>query len=191
VIEDDKSTGIYFHSSLGINAMDGLPLGYGFIKLWVHAFGREKKAKNSHQKLPIEAKESYRWLEGVKGSEEVFSEARMLTAIHDRESDIYELFARIPNAKTHLLVRSSWDRLVESGEVLSSHIDNLTEQGGIFVGTATRTSRTAKLLVKWDKIRLNKPKNKAKLLLDDPDSLEIYVVDIAEINAPEGENGDY
>jgi hypothetical protein len=190
VIKDDKSTGIFFHSSLGINALDGLPLGYGFIKCWVHAFGREKKSPGQHKKLPIEEKESYRWLAGVKASEEVFSEARMLTAIHDRESDIYELFARVPNEKTHLLVRSSWDRLVESGEVLSSHIDHLAVQGGMLLpleGTATRIRRTAKLAVKWAKIHLNKPKNKAKLLPNDPDSLPIYVVDIAEIDAPADE----
>jgi hypothetical protein len=183
VIEDNRSTGIYAHASLGLDADTGLPLCYGFIKLWVHAFGRPKKEPYSHKQVPIEDKESYRWLEGVDASQKVFKEASMITAIHDRESDIYELFARIPNAHTHLLVRSSYERCVTSGGLLSTYIANQPVQGGVLLpikATPTRTARVAKLEVRWSQVGLCKPKNKVKLLDKDPDQVEVYVVDVVE-----------
>jgi len=38
----------------------------------------------------------------------------MVTVVADRESDIYEMWARIPDAKTHLLVRACRDRAIET-----------------------------------------------------------------------------
>jgi Transposase DDE domain len=191
-IENGKSTGILSHVSLGICATTCLPLGYGDIQTWTRDFGASKPIADSHQKIPIEEKESYRWLSAVENGQSCFPVATILTGVHDRESDIYELFVRIPSENTHLLVRSCWDRLVESGEVLSSHIDSLPVNGTMSLaikGTPTRTKRTATLAVKWTQVALQKPKNKKHLLVNDPDQIQVYVVDIAETadSVPYGE----
>jgi hypothetical protein len=43
-------------------------------------------------RVPIEEKESIRWLENLKYSTELLGEAGRCVHIGDRESDIYELF---------------------------------------------------------------------------------------------------
>ena len=44
-------------------------------------------------RVPIEQKESYRWLENVRQSTALLAEAERIVHICDRESDIYELFS--------------------------------------------------------------------------------------------------
>jgi hypothetical protein len=49
-----------------------------------------------HKKWSIEDKESYRWLLAAEEAGDVLSEAACVTMVADRESDIYEQFARRP-----------------------------------------------------------------------------------------------
>jgi hypothetical protein len=87
--------GVLMHSSLVVT-QQGLPLGLAAIKFWT----REKfhganalKRKINPTRVPIEQKESYRWLENVKQSTALLAPPERLVHIGDRESDIYELFS--------------------------------------------------------------------------------------------------
>jgi hypothetical protein len=87
--------GILMHSSLVVTT-DGLPLGLAAIKFWnrdkFHGANALKRSINP-TRVPIEQKESYRWLENVRQSTALLAEPERIVHIGDRESDIYELFS--------------------------------------------------------------------------------------------------
>ena len=58
-------------------------------------------------------KESQRWLDGTTRAGEVLAAAKSITGVSDRESDIYEHFARRPD-NTHLIVRACQNRKIET-----------------------------------------------------------------------------
>jgi hypothetical protein len=110
--------GILLHSSLAVTT-DGLPLGLTAAKFWT----REKfkgtnalKKKVNPTRIPIEAKESIRWLDNLRQSTELLGQPARCVHIGDRESDIYELFCAARDAETHFLLRTCVDRLAGDGE---------------------------------------------------------------------------
>src|SRR6266436_1700788 len=109
--------GLLLHSSLAVTT-DGLPLGLAAIKFW----NRQKfkgtaalKRKINPTRVPIEQKESIRWLENMRQSTALFGEPARCIHVGDRESDIYELFCVAQELGTHFLVRSCVDRLTGDG----------------------------------------------------------------------------
>ena len=108
--------GILMHSSLAVTT-DGLPLGLSAIKLWTR-----KKFKNSKElarrvnrtRVPIEQKESYRWVENLRQSTALLNAPSRCVHVGDRESDIYELYCEAQRLGTHFLVRVQTDRLAEN-----------------------------------------------------------------------------
>jgi hypothetical protein len=110
--------GILMHSSLVVT-VEGLPLGLSSIKFWT----RKKfkgcdalKRKINPTRVPIEKKESVRWLENVKQSTTLLGESEKCVHICDREGDIYELFCTGQEIGTHFLIRTCVDRLAGSGD---------------------------------------------------------------------------
>lgn len=116
--------GLLMHSSLAITTA-GQPLGLAAIKFWtrqkfkgtnaLQGRGTEggKHSVNS-MRIPIEQKESIRWLENLQQSTQLVSPDRCVH-IGDRESDIYELFCLANQENTHFLVRTCVDRVAGSG----------------------------------------------------------------------------
>jgi len=87
----------------------GLPLGLAAVKFWT----REKfkgcnalKRKINPTRVPIQAKESQRWLENVRQSTELLGRPENCVHIGDRESDIYELFCAAHEAGMKFLIRT-------------------------------------------------------------------------------------
>lgn len=112
-----KKCGILMHSSLAVTTK-GLPLGLTAIKFWTRKQFKGTNALKSHinpTRIPIEQKESYRWLENLKQSTELLQTPFRCVHIGDRESDIYELFCIAKELNTHFLVRTCVDRLIEDG----------------------------------------------------------------------------
>jgi hypothetical protein len=66
--------------------------------------------------VPIEEKESFRWLENLRQAAALLAPADRCAHIGDRESDIYELFCAAQQAQTHFLFRTCVDRLAEDGK---------------------------------------------------------------------------
>ncbi|MDH2356516.1 hypothetical protein QCM80_38665 [Bradyrhizobium sp. SSUT112] len=63
--------------------------------------------------MPIQTKESYRWLENLRRSIALLSPPESCVHIGDRESDIYELFFLAQDLGTRFLVRIQTNRLAE------------------------------------------------------------------------------
>jgi hypothetical protein len=110
--------GILMHSSLAVTTA-GLPLGLAAIKFWTRKKFKGTaalKKKINPTRVPIEKKESIRWLDNLKQSTELLSDPGRCVHIGDRESDIYELFCTAQEVGTHFLVRTCVDRLAGDGD---------------------------------------------------------------------------
>ena len=110
--------GILMHSSLAVT-IEGLPLGLAAVKFWTRKKFKGTAALNKKinlTRIPIEKKESIRWLENVHQSTELLGDPARCVHIGDRESDIYELFCAAQEAGTHFLIRTSVDRLAGDGD---------------------------------------------------------------------------
>lgn len=116
--------GLLMHSSLAITAA-GKPLGLAAVKFWTrkkfkgtNALKRGDKESGRRPvnltRIPIEQKESVRWLENLRQASQLANPGRCIH-IGDRESDIYELFCLAAEEKTHFLVRTCVDRLAGTG----------------------------------------------------------------------------
>jgi len=111
----DGAQGLHLHSSLAVTAQ-GVPLGFLDAQCWVRdreAFGK----KAQRHELPIEQKESYRWIKSYQAVAAVQKRNLhlKLVSVGDREADIYELFAEAARdpAGPKLLVRAKHNRKVQ------------------------------------------------------------------------------
>lgn len=124
--------GILMHSSLAVT-QEGLPLGLTAIKFWSRSKFKgcnALKRKINPTRIPIEEKESYRWLENIRQTCKETQQPEKFVHIGDRESDIYELFCTAQEEKTHFLVRTCVDRLAgEDGQTISSVMKKVKPQG--------------------------------------------------------------
>jgi hypothetical protein len=110
--------GILMHSSLAVTT-EGVPLGLAAIKFWTRKKFKGTaalKKKINPTRVPIEKKESVRWLDNLRQATELLAEPARCVHIGDRESDIYELFCTAREMGTHFLVRTCVDRLAGDGD---------------------------------------------------------------------------
>jgi hypothetical protein len=94
--------GVLKHPSLAVTT-EGLPLGLTAIKFWSRSrFKGTNALKRSVNptRVPIEEKESNRWLQNIKCSTGLPGDALRCVNIGDRESDIYELFCAAELSRT-------------------------------------------------------------------------------------------
>ena len=148
------------HSSLAVT-VEGIPLGLAAIKFWTRKKFKGTNALKQHinpTRIPIETKESYRWLENLKQSTKLLDMPSRCVHIGDRESDIFELFERVPDEKTHLIVRASHDRKLATDEKISERLANGSVMGTHEVElpaiTGKRQARTANLEIKYTQLEL-------------------------------------
>lgn len=92
-------------------------------------------------------------------AKEQITTPEMITVIGDRESDIFEIFQRVPDKKTHLIVRASHDRNLVTDETISEHLNNITPVGTHAIDlpriSGQRQARCAKLSIKYSHILIN------------------------------------
>ena len=93
-VGNGSDIGLFVHPVLAVDAQTQECLGLVDAQVWRRTKG---KAPN-YKSLPIEQKESYRWVKGGDRAKAVLDEALMVTLIDDREGDIYEKWARLPGS---------------------------------------------------------------------------------------------
>ena len=106
-----ESAGLALHSTLALTD-EGLPLGLLRAHCYAPQLRPEHRGKDRRY-LPIEEKETYRWLAGFQDSQTVATALPGVRIINvmDREGDIFELFDEWRrNPVTELLVRALHDR---------------------------------------------------------------------------------
>ncbi|MFZ5610313.1 MAG: IS4 family transposase [Pseudomonadota bacterium] len=179
--------GLLLHDSLAVTT-DGLPLGLTAAKFWTRKKFKGTNAlkrKINPTRVPIEEKESMRWLEGVRRSTELLGEAGRVVHIGDRESDIYELFCLADELGTNFLVRACVDRLAENRHrKVSQTLEEtplLATHDVTFVNAKGKTE-TATLEMKYRRIRILPPIGKQRRY----PALDLTVLHAREAGAPEG-----
>ncbi len=179
--------GLLMHSSLALTPR-GVPLGLAAVKFWT----RDKfkgtnalKRRVNPTRIPIEQKESVRWLENLKRSTELLGEPARCVHVGDRESDIYELFCAAREAKTFFLVRTCVDRLAGGGGTTISEVMGREPVRGVHeveVRDDRGRASTAGLDVRFRRMTVRPPIGKQKRY----PTLELTVIHADERQAPAG-----
>lgn len=159
--------GILMHSSLAVTT-EGLPLGLTAVKFWTRKKFKGTaalKKKINPTRVPIEEKESIRWLDNVRQSTELLADPGRCIHIGDRESDIYELFCAAREAGTHFVIRTCVDRLAGEGDhTIAAEMDEVAVKGlhRIDVRDNNGDPDEAVLEIRYRKIRVLPPIGKQK-----------------------------
>ncbi|HEX5210155.1 MAG TPA: IS4 family transposase [Pseudolabrys sp.] len=175
------SRGLLLHAVLAVDATTRGLLGLVDAKVWNRDTGKVA-ARRSRTTME---KESQRWLDGTTRAGEVLAEAASITGVSDRESDIYEHFARRPG-NVELIVRACQNRKIAADDaaqidLLFAHVDRLPEQGPLIVkipAAPGRKERMTKLAVRFSRVTLCKPRHGAAP--DLPDTIALTIVDVRE-----------
>jgi hypothetical protein len=124
--------GILMHSSLAVTT-DGLPLGLTAVKFWTRKKFKGTaalKRKINPTRVPIEKKESVRWLDNLRQSINLLAKPARCIHVGDRESDIFELYCLTRDLGTHFIVRTQTDRLAGDGDhTVSEEMDEVAIKG--------------------------------------------------------------
>lgn len=120
-VDNGARFGFFFHPLMAFDT-SGVPHGMVWSKCWTRAqaIEGEVKDKDRRKKLPIEKKESVRWIECVREARKVAEQCpdTLCVCIGDSESDIFAVFAEplnTTNGQMHLIVRGAYDRALADG----------------------------------------------------------------------------
>lgn len=191
-ISDDRSLGMRVHPMLVVDQDDGFTYGFSSFEI-INRSSREKGPRRSYKELPIEEKESYRWLSAIDQTKKQLSKAQSITVVADREADIYQLWSRVPDRQTHLIIRTALKRKFLDDEQNPIKADTPLEVLGIAkvfihgrLGKADK-SREAQLEISFQKAYTLKPRalasSKDANQLDQ-DQVPLNVVAVKEITPP-------
>lgn len=191
-ITNKNSVGFFCHPMLVIDPNHQLPIGISSINIWNRSWGTKNRHERDYKNQDIREKESYRWISSAQETKELLDKASCLTIIGDRESDIYEEFVSVPDCRTHLLVRSSYDRKLFGEEKnlfekLSSSTIQATYKLDIHRG-ANRAKRVAKMALRFEKVKISHPVNRHKG--KKPDYVELWAIEASELPESVPENED-
>ncbi|MDZ8241484.1 MAG: IS4 family transposase [Nostoc sp. ChiQUE01a] len=193
VVGNNTDVGFYIHPTLVLDAENGFPLGLSTVQLWSRKPSHADKHERNYRLLPIEKKESYKWLRSAEETQRCLSigNAKIVTHIADRESDMYEEFATVANQDNHLLVRARIDRrLVGKTPSLYTYLNQQPSEGTYTVDVPAdarigRTAREALLIVRRGRVTIQRPD---KLNGQDyAPSVTLYAVEAVEVNPPPGQ----
>jgi len=205
-IECESRRGAFFHPLMAFDA-DGLPLGVAWQKTWardkIEKKLSTKEKKRQRRKIPLEEKESIRWIEGLRASREVAEACPRTTCVclADSEADVYELFSE-PRAtrqgQVHLLVRAGqnrttsdpsakWLEAARGTSCLYQCSVNVSAREAKIEGEtrkrrASREARIAEVEVRATSVRLRPPARHDRKLPE----VTVNVVLVEETNPPCG-----
>jgi hypothetical protein len=192
---DGETPGFFIHAVVAIDADDEAVIGPVSVHIWT----REPGKVTPRRGRAFEDRESARWLTGARSAAGVLDEAAQIVVVGDRESDIYPLFARVPEG-VDFVVRAAQDRTLVPGCPTASLLEDREdgtlfgaaaawpELGGQIVKVAPKgigdKGRMAHVIVKAGTVTIRRPayRNTA----DDSETLTLTLVEAVETGAPEG-----
>ena len=192
------SSGLNMHSMLAFSET-GLPLGVLCTDIYASHFNTGDKAHDR----PIGEKESVRWLNTFDELAEVseWVPGTRLIKISDREGDLFELFdhRRRSARNVDLLVRACHDRRLEDEPLtLFAHMESLPAMAAATVSVprqretrgkpgeparAALPARTAKIRLRWARVKLRPPQKPSTRHMR---PVDIWAILLTEPDPPAG-----
>jgi hypothetical protein len=173
LVGNGTDAGLFVHAVLALDAGERTCLGLLDAMPWIRA-----PRTNDYRRLPVEQKESRRWLDGLRLA--AMAEAGLVTCMQDREGDMFEMFVRRPHERCHVLQRASRDRALADGTRLFAAMAALPASFGYAIGVPggpERPGRKAWLVVRFGPLTLARPRRSR----EPTESVRIWALDVAEI----------
>jgi len=182
--KSDTSHCFKVHPGLVLDALDLSPLGFSHIKIFHRPEEKPNRMERNYKQQSIKDKESYKWIEVAEKSKDILKESEMVTFIEDREGDIYEQFALIPDEKHHLLIRSRTTRNLANGNNLYSDVEAAPVAGSYIIELPTdnrknQYKRKAEIELRYKKCSIKRPANLNKK--EYPETISINCISVKEI----------
>lgn len=206
-VEKIYSKGLVMHACLATTT-DGLPLGL----LDQNIFARKLRPEHERRRnggryiqdfLPVEQKETYRWLQALKTTEDTLPDTRVVT-VCDREADLYDFFKLSHQLDAAVLVRASANRTVNrksryaEKDVLKlwGYMQQQAEAGSYTLQIPKRAktkhcqareARSVTVTVRFAPLSLNPPRNNVKHKTESLPDIDMHAVYVLETDPPAGE----
>jgi hypothetical protein len=153
--------GFGLHSTLVVTPV-GVPLGTLTQQFFTRPIGEPAHTPAELQRLPIEEKESYRWLEAFEQTLQLRPAGVEVVTICDREADIYEMFVLAEEKQAGLVIRASADRVLAEKEVrkLWTKVQQQPLAGQLtlqLTPNQQRPARQATVSVRFTQVKLKPP----------------------------------
>lgn len=187
-VNGKKICGVHIHPLLVEDENTGQVYGISDVKIiarpMVNKWNTPKK-KGKNRNVAIEEKESFKWIGPCLSSrDEILKDSKHMTFVMDREGDITDVFYRIPNKKTDLVIRSQHNRFVLdcTGNKLKLH-DHINSEEikckySIDLEKFNNGNSSIEVGVKWGKIKLRPGKEYRHL-----DSTSISYVEVKQLDS--------
>ena len=207
-IDEIHSRGLVMHTCLAITTK-GMPLGLFDLKIFSRELRpdherRSKGGRGVHDVLPVEDKESYRWIGALQTTTKVTEKTQVIT-VCDRECDFYDFFKAAEKNGSAVLVRASQNRTVNrrsryaEKEVskLWEHIMSKPTAGSYIVNISAqektrhckgRKARISQMEVRFGGFKMNPPRNNPKHKKELLPNIQMYAIHVHEKHPPKGED---
>ena len=192
--------GLRLHSTLALTE-EGIPLGVLRVECQAREELEEEQKDRDGRNVPIEEKETYRWLQSLEACIEASKgmPRTMLVNIADREGDMYDLFERARNEpRVHLLVRAQHDRRMGETGSLFEQVRDSEERAEFEVKVPRQSARrkqgkrearkkqparTAKVVLRYRPCQIYPPRNGVN---SGKKPVAAWIIYLQEKNPPEG-----
>lgn len=181
--------GVIMHSALALTRREGMPLGFLGQKIFTRVLppGFHNKSGKNRTRIPIETKESHRWIELMEQSCRQVKNPGNLVHMGDREADVFELFEAASRFDTHYLIRlRAIERNTSDGRsTLFSRIRTLAPKGRykFMVEKKDGTTREADIEVRFYPVTILPSIAKTHC-----NPIKAYVISAREKNPPSVED---
>jgi len=181
--------GVKVHSCIALCAETGLP--FGLLDQTYESRQESKSPLTKAEKAarPIEEKESFRWIETLRGVTEIAPEGVHFITVCDREADFYELYAEAMEIGEDFVIRVTHDRWSVENEKIMTKIRQTKGSGTVIVSIPRDSrkgvpAREAELEVAYCEVTVIKPASVRNPNI--PPKLTFNLVRVTEINPPGG-----
>jgi len=188
-------SGFFYHPSLCVTP-ERVPLGVIHEETWVRDIDQHGGSdRETMRELPVEEKESRKWLASV-GASEAFQRqvgpSTTVVSVFDREGDVFEVLSTCtaPDTQHELLIRAVHNRRLETEEqkMLWSSVEELEPAGQRIITVPRKPKqkpRAAQLTVRFTQALLRVPRKRGQRDCGKT-PVQIYAVQVREEDPPEG-----
>jgi len=181
--------GFLMHPILIHERTSGTPLGVSAVHLWARPeqTKREESERYDAKGTFIEDKESYKWIEPCLFCKDgSLAKAKNITFVMDREGDIMEVFDRLTDNRTNVIVRVMHNRSIETQENEKEKLYDYVSKQPIIstkyikLKGNKRKKRTAEVEIKMAHCKLQWPTGQKVSYKNNSDGIWVTIIEVKE-----------